>query len=45
MSQINPLAGLRPKWSQLPLIAEHNGVSFDQLIEHIVKSAMERVRG
>lgn len=44
-SQTNPLVGQRPKGSQLPLIAEDNGVSFDQLMEHIVTSAMKRARG
>ncbi|RAH51251.1 D-alanine--D-alanine ligase family protein [Aspergillus brunneoviolaceus CBS 621.78] len=40
--EINPLAGLLPSWSQLPLIAEHNGVSFDEMIGHIVQSALKR---
>lgn len=44
MVQINPLAGLLPHWSQLPMIAEHNNVSYDELIEHILKSAMKRRR-
>ncbi|OJI89733.1 hypothetical protein ASPTUDRAFT_60411 [Aspergillus tubingensis CBS 134.48] len=42
--EINPLAGLLPHWSQLPMIAEHNNVSYDELIEHILKSAMKRRR-
>ncbi|PYI24474.1 D-alanine--D-alanine ligase [Aspergillus violaceofuscus CBS 115571] len=40
--EINPLAGLLPSWSQLPLIAEHNGVSFEEMIDHIVQSALKR---
>lgn len=44
MVQINPLAGLLPHWSQLPMIAEHNNVSYDELIEHILKSALKRRR-
>ncbi|PYH42978.1 D-alanine--D-alanine ligase family protein [Aspergillus saccharolyticus JOP 1030-1] len=40
--EINPLAGLLPRWSQLPLIAEHNGVTYDELINHVVQSALER---
>ncbi|RAH53090.1 D-alanine--D-alanine ligase [Aspergillus piperis CBS 112811] len=42
--EINPLAGLLPHWSQLPMIAEHNNVSYNELIEHILKSALERRR-
>ncbi|CAK46493.1 uncharacterized protein An14g01810 [Aspergillus niger] len=43
--QINPLAGLLPHWSQLPMIAEHNNVSYNELIEYILKSALQRRRG
>ncbi|OJJ35365.1 hypothetical protein ASPWEDRAFT_506765 [Aspergillus wentii DTO 134E9] len=41
--EINPLAGLRPGWSQLPIIAENNGVSFDDVNNHIFQSAMKRI--
>lgn len=40
--QVNPLAGLRPEWSQLPIIAEHNGMSYETLFEHILRSALKR---
>ncbi|KAJ5985321.1 hypothetical protein N7522_012517 [Penicillium canescens] len=40
--EINPLAGLKPEWSQLPMIAAHNGMSFETLFEHIVRSALKR---
>ncbi|PYH99802.1 D-alanine--D-alanine ligase [Aspergillus ellipticus CBS 707.79] len=43
--EINPLAGLLPHWSQLPMIAEHNNVSFDELIEKMLQSALKRQRG
>ncbi|PYH53818.1 D-alanine--D-alanine ligase family protein [Aspergillus niger CBS 101883] len=43
--EINPLAGLLPHWSQLPMIAEHNNVSYNELIEYILKSALQRRRG
>ncbi|PWY93861.1 D-alanine--D-alanine ligase [Aspergillus sclerotioniger CBS 115572] len=41
---INPLAGLLPHWSQLPMIAEHNDVSYGELIEHMLNSALKRRR-
>ncbi|PYI11962.1 D-alanine--D-alanine ligase [Aspergillus sclerotiicarbonarius CBS 121057] len=40
--EINPLAGLLPHWSQLSMIAEHNDVSFGELIEHMLNSALKR---
>ncbi|CAG8083814.1 unnamed protein product [Penicillium salamii] len=40
--QINPLAGLRPQWSQLPIIAKHNRMSYETLLEHILRSALKR---
>ncbi|PWY75476.1 D-alanine--D-alanine ligase [Aspergillus heteromorphus CBS 117.55] len=42
--EINPLAGLLPHWSQLPMIAEHNNVSFDELIGGMLQSALKRRR-
>ena len=40
--EVNPLAGLRPNYSHLSSIADYNGVSYVQLVDIIVKSAMER---
>ncbi|MBF0226813.1 MAG: ATP-grasp domain-containing protein [Desulfobacterales bacterium] len=41
--EINPLAGLNPSDSDLPILARLAGISFEQLIESIMKSAMERM--
>ncbi|KAL4888275.1 D-alanine--D-alanine ligase [Aspergillus ambiguus] len=40
--EINPLAGLHPETSELPMIAQHKGVAYEDLMEMIVHSAMER---
>ncbi len=42
--EVNPLAGLHPEHSDLPLIAKAKGLSFRELIRRIVASAMERVK-
>ena len=42
--EVNPLAGLNPAHSDLPMLAEFVGVSFVQLIDRIVRSARERVQ-
>ncbi|QTA80298.1 D-alanine--D-alanine ligase [Desulfonema limicola] len=41
--EVNPLAGLRPEYSDLPILCGHFGISYVQLIEMIVKSAAKRV--
>ncbi|MCF7838458.1 MAG: ATP-grasp domain-containing protein [Candidatus Marinimicrobia bacterium] len=41
--EVNPLAGLHPRHSDLPMIARQEGGSFDQLIATIVASARERM--
>ena len=41
--EVNPLAGLNPVHSDLPMIAEREGLSFRDLIGAIVESACERV--
>lgn len=41
--EINPLAGLHPVKSDLPILARMAGVEYQQLIGMIVESAMERV--
>jgi len=43
--EVNPLPGLNPAHSDLPMIAAQNGLSFDGLIGAIVESALERVPG
>ncbi|MBR9979438.1 MAG: D-alanine--D-alanine ligase [Desulfatitalea sp.] len=42
--EVNPLAGLHPEHSDLPILCTHLGISFVQLIEQIVASAALRVR-
>ncbi len=41
--EVNPLAGLHPEHSDLPILAGKAGVSFDELIRWIIESAAERV--
>lgn len=41
--ELNPLAGLRPEYSDLALIAKAEGLAYDDLIGAIVASASERV--
>jgi D-alanine-D-alanine ligase len=41
--EVNPLAGLHPEHSDLPIICGLAGVSFDQLIARILASARTRV--
>ncbi len=43
--EVNPLAGLHPQHSDLPIICTMVGVTFQQLIERILESAIRRVRG
>lgn len=40
--EVNPLAGLNPKHSDLPILCRLAGVSFQQLIEKIMRSALKR---
>jgi D-alanine-D-alanine ligase len=41
--EVNPLAGLRPHYSDLPMVCEFFGTSYVRLIELILASALERV--
>jgi D-alanine-D-alanine ligase len=43
--EVNPLAGLHPEHSDLPILCTLKGIPYQQLIEWVVESAMERVRG
>jgi len=43
--EVNPLAGLNPVHSDLPIMCGLNGISFQQLIEQIVNSAIVRITG
>ena len=40
--EINPLAGLNPECSDLPILCRLNGISFQQIIDEILKSAVKR---
>lgn len=40
--EINPLPGLAPGYSEYPMIAEANGMPYDQLISLILNCALER---
>ncbi len=41
--EVNPLAGLHPEHSDLPIICNHVGVSYTSLIQRILASATDRV--
>jgi len=41
--EVNPLAGLHPTHSDLPMIARSFGVSYVELIGRILQSAAQRV--
>lgn len=40
--EVNPLPGLNPEYSDLPMISRGYGMSYEKLIEEILNSAMER---
>ena len=40
--EINPLAGLTPGYSDFPMLAEANGVKYDELIGMILAAALKR---
>jgi len=42
--EVNPLAGLNPVWSDLPMLAQMNGISYRELISEIMESALQRSR-
>lgn len=42
--EVNPLAGLHPEHSDLPMIATAVGVPYTELLDRIVRSAAQRVR-
>ncbi|MBN2714282.1 MAG: ATP-grasp domain-containing protein [Deltaproteobacteria bacterium] len=41
--EINPLAGIRPNYSDLPIICDFFNIPYQELIRRIVDSALERV--
>ncbi|KAF9456535.1 hypothetical protein BDZ94DRAFT_1177531 [Collybia nuda] len=40
--EVNPIAGLRPNWSDLPQLAKAHGVNYEGLLGLIISSAMQR---
>lgn len=40
--EVNPLAGLNPVWSDLPILARLNGISYNELLSEIINSALNR---
>lgn len=40
--EVNPLAGLNPTWSDLPILARLSGITYEQLISEIMISALKR---
>ena len=42
--EVNPLAGLHPEHSDLPILCTKLGVAYTQLIQWIVESAQKRIR-
>jgi D-alanine-D-alanine ligase len=42
--EVNPLAGLHPEHSDLPILCTQQGITYSQLIQWIVASAVKRVR-
>jgi D-alanine-D-alanine ligase len=41
--EVNPLAGLRPEYSDLPIVCQFFGTSYVQLVQMILESALDRV--
>ena len=41
--EVNPLAGLRPKHSDLPILCALSGIKYREMIDMIMKSALKRV--
>ncbi|KAK3168222.1 hypothetical protein OEA41_004668 [Lepraria neglecta] len=42
--EVNPIPGIIPDWSDLPLIAVNNGVPYQELLKEIIDSALERTK-
>ena len=42
--EINPLAGLHPEHSDLPILAKLNGISYGELMKMIMDSALQKLR-
>ena len=42
--EVNPLAGLHPKTSDLPILSALNGISYTELLERIMESALLKIK-
>jgi len=42
--EVNPLAGLRPGHSDLPILCELAGMSYKEMIDRIMRSALRRIK-
>lgn len=42
--EVNPLAGLNPVHSDLPILARMRGIDFDELIQLIMQKALQRIK-
>jgi len=40
--EVNPLAGMNPTYSDLPMLSGMHGISYDQLMERIMHSALQK---
>jgi D-alanine-D-alanine ligase len=43
--EANPLAGLNPVHSDLPILARMYGIEYQTLLEMIMKAALKRIKG
>jgi len=41
--EVNPLAGLNPVYSDLPMLSRMNGIGYDELIRRIMESAIRKL--
>lgn len=41
--EVNPLAGLHPSHSDLPILATAKGMAYSELLDHIMRSARQRI--
>jgi D-alanine-D-alanine ligase len=42
--EVNPLAGMNPTYSDLPMLSRMNGISYDELIRRIMDSAAKKIK-
>lgn len=42
--EVNPLAGMNPTYSDLPILSRMNGISYDELIGKIMQSAIQKIK-